>query len=276
MTRDEIIAAAKECTAKLGRVPRQDEFRVTMSVRRHLIRKYFSTYTQLLSVCGLERHGSGVPLTMEAMFQDWASVVRSTGKIPSVTEYDLHGTYSYRPFMSRFKSWKGVPGEMLAYAVAKGLGGEWEDVVKVVAEHLKLPPEEAARYKLPFASTLRRSMVEGQPVYGQPLLPGPLTFAPTNEAGVLAAFACMARELGFVIQRIQAEFPDCEAMREVDKNRWQRVRIEFEYESYNFVEHRHPPSGCDLIVCWFDNWPGCPLEVLELSKALEGLSKSSK
>src|SRR5204862_3264850 len=48
VTREEIIAAVKECTARLGRAPGADEFRLTMSVRRHLIRKYFSKYTDLL------------------------------------------------------------------------------------------------------------------------------------------------------------------------------------------------------------------------------------
>jgi len=26
----------------------------------------------------------------------------------------------------------------------------------------------------------------------------------------------------------------------------------------------HDLKGCDLIVCWENNWPECPLEVLEL------------
>jgi hypothetical protein len=71
VSREEIIIAMKECAAKLGRPPGADEFRLTMSVRRHLIRKHFSTYTQLLTECGLERHGSGKALTLESMFKDW-------------------------------------------------------------------------------------------------------------------------------------------------------------------------------------------------------------
>lgn len=271
MSREEIIAAVKECAAKLQRTPSEADIRVTMAVKRHWIRKYFVTYTQLLQACGLERHGSGAPLTMEAIFLDWARVVRSTGKIPSVAEYDMHGTYSSRPFRNRFRSWRGVPEEMLAHAVATGKGEEWEDVLKIIAQHLKLPAEEAARFKLPSAPTFRPRLMEGRPIYGQPLWQGPLTFAPTNEAGVLAAFACHARELGFAILRLQAAFPDCEALREVGPNKGQRALIEFEYESRNFLEHLHPISGCDLIVCWINNWPDCPLEVIELSSVLRDL-----
>jgi len=155
VSREEIIIAMKECAAKLGRPPGADEFRVTMAVRRHLIRKHFSTYTQLLTECGLERHGSGKALTLESMFKDWAGVVRSLGKIPTAADYDRHGVHSYRPFMSRYGYWKEVPWGMLAYMVEKGLGGEWEDVQKIIADHLRMPLEEATKYKLPSERTFR-------------------------------------------------------------------------------------------------------------------------
>jgi HNH endonuclease len=276
VSREEIIAAMQECVARLGRVPRQEEFRASMQVKRHFVRKHFSSYTELLSVCGLEHHASGVPLTLDAMFKDWAGVVRSKGKIPTVNDYDRHGTYSNRPYISRFKYWREVPAGMLAHMVEREIGGEWADVMNIIAEHLQMPLEEATKFKLPSGQTFRPRIIADRPVYGMPLLDGPLTFAPTNEAGVLAAFAIHARELGFAIQRLQSAFPDCEAMREVDRNRCQRVWIEFEYESHNFLEHGHSIAGCDVIVCWFDNWPECPLEVIELSKELPKLRKSEK
>jgi hypothetical protein len=72
-------------------------------------------------------------------------------------------------------------------------------------------------------------------------------------------------DLGFVVMRIQEQFPDCEAMRKIDDQHWQLETIEFEKESRNFLRHGHLPSGCDLIVCWVHNWPECPVEVIELS-----------
>jgi hypothetical protein len=33
----------------------------------------------------------------------------------------------------------------------------------------------------------------------------------------------------------------------------------------------HDPAGCDIIVCWEHNWPECPLEVVELKKAISDL-----
>jgi hypothetical protein len=94
---------------------------------------------------------------------------------------------------------------------------------------------------------------------------GPLVYAPTNEAGVMVLFGAVAREQGFAITRVQAAFPDCEAMREIEPEKWQPQKLEFEYESRNFLLHLHPVDGCDGIVCWKHNWPECPLEVLELS-----------
>ena len=82
-------------------------------------------------------------------------------------------------------------------------------------------------------------------------------------------FSAMAKRLGFVVMRIKSGCPDCEAMRLVEKERWQQARIEFEYESRNFLKHGHDLKGCDLIVCWVNNWPECPVEVLELSKLVK-------
>ncbi|HZI56590.1 MAG TPA: hypothetical protein VFF39_07430 [Verrucomicrobiae bacterium] len=111
--------------------------------------------------------------------------------------------------------------------------------------------------------------MDDRPMYGTPLhLPG-MAHAPTNEAGVLCLFAMLATKLGFTVLRMQSEFPDCEALRRVDKGRCQRLWIEFEFESRNFQLHVHDEKQCDLIVCWVHNWPECPLPVLELQPIAE-------
>ena len=92
-----------------------------------------------------------------------------------------------------------------------------------------------------------------------------------NELGVLFLFGTVAAELGFVVAWIRSEFPDCEAMILVGDDKWQRIRIEFEYESRNFLKHMHDAKECDLIVCWKHNWPECPVKVLELRKVLQDL-----
>jgi hypothetical protein len=110
--------------------------------------------------------------------------------------------------------------------------------------------------------------MKGEPVYGPPTVDAHLMLAPTNEQGVLFLFGAVARKLGFVVLRIQPGYPDCEALREMEPGLWQLIRIEFEYESRNFLMHGHKPDKCHLIVCWKHNWSESPLEVIELKTAL--------
>ena len=57
-------------------------------------------------------------------------------------------------------------------------------------------------------------------------------------------------------------------MREVAPGVWQRVRIEFEFESRNFKKHKHRKDKCGVIVCWKHTWKDCPLDVVELSELI--------
>jgi hypothetical protein len=77
-----------------------------------------------------------------------------------------------------------------------------------------------------------------------------MSCGPTNEQGVMFLFALLAKDLGFVVELIRTEFPDCQALRQVGPERWQRMWIEFEYESRNFLKHFHDATKADIIVCW--------------------------
>lgn len=106
--------------------------------------------------------------------------------------------------------------------------------------------------------------------YGRPLTASAVACAPINELGVVCLFGAMAAELGFFVLRVRAGFPDCEALRKAEGDRWERVRVEFEFKSGNFARHGHDARGCDVIVCWEHDWPGCPLEVVELRSKVGG------
>jgi hypothetical protein len=90
---------------------------------------------------------------------------------------------------------------------------------------------------------------------------------------VIFLFGTVAARLGFVVMRIQAEFPDCEAFREVEPGRWQPIKIEFEFESRRFAAHGHNAKDCDVIVCWQHNWAECPehIEVIELQSVIRAM-----
>jgi HNH endonuclease len=108
----------------------------------------------------------------------------------------------------------------------------------------------------------------GRGGYGALVRYGPMVCAPTNEQGVLILFGAMAEKLGFAILKTGTGYPDCEAFRVLGGERLERVNIEFEYESRNFLKHLHDAERCDLIVCWRHNWPECPLPVIELRAAV--------
>lgn len=269
MTKEEIIAAVKECAGKLGHVPSLGEFRRMAQVGKNQVRKNFGTFTQLLTASGLEVQGPGHVVAMKDLFVDWAGMVRREKKIPTMTDYELHSRYSVRPLARRFGFWVNVPAGMLEYATREELEGEWEDVLKIIAAHQQSKEEEAPT-SVPPKPLPKSMLLTDRPVYGLPMF-APFSFAPTNEQGVLFVFGGVAHELGLCITRVQQEFPDVEAMREVGPNKCQRVNYELEYESRNFLRHMHPLDGCDGIVCWIHNWPECPLEVIELRKVVEEL-----
>jgi hypothetical protein len=107
-------------------------------------------------------------------------------------------------------------------------------------------------------------------VFGSRLDFRSLACAPTNELGVVYLFGVLHDAFGFKIESIRAGFPDCIARRQLSKDRWEEVRIEFEFKSKSFLAHKHNLDGADVIVCWEHNWPECPdhIEVIELSSQL--------
>jgi hypothetical protein len=288
-TKEEIIAAIQKCSAEVGHVPTMAEVRRATKLTKFAIRRHFTTFEEALYACGLDPKGPGYLISEMTLFLDWAALVRKMGKLPTLMEYEMEGSYSVRPMRRIYKGWTHLPAGMLEFARKNQLEGEWGDVLDVVSRYLAQAEEQGrtsgrvnGRYvKVGVGADgagWRLKLREDQPVYGMPLLPTPLSHSPTNELGVVFLFGVVARELGFMVMRLQAAFPDCEAMYEVEPGRWQRVRIEFEFESRNFVTHMHAAEDCDLIVCWHHNWRNCPLDVLELKGAIstQPLAVSSK
>ena len=60
------------------------------------------------------------------------------------------------------------------------------------------------------------------------------------------------------------------AKRRLGKDKWEVLRIEFEYESRSFLRHGHDINGADVVVCYRHNAPELEehLEIIDLSKVL--------
>jgi hypothetical protein len=274
MTKNEVVTAIVECTEKLGHVPSRNELRKHGHVSREHLRRHFGTYTQALEECKLKRRAVGGKLEMEALFLDWAGVVRALKKLPTVHEYEDGSKYSQRPLLSRFGTWAQAPAGLKQYAEEHGLVDEWKDVLGLVEAKDRKSKEQERALALTAGLIKEGRVLTDRPMYGALMRPCPLICEPVNEACVIYLFGTLAERLGFAVMRMQSEFPDCEALRLVAEDRLQNVRIEFEYESRNFLRHLHNASKCDLIVCWKHNWPECPLEVLELREVVRRLGQN--
>jgi Homing endonuclease associated repeat len=274
MTKEEIVTTIRGLAEKLGRVPSLAELKTMTAVGRRAVRNEFTTYTNALIACGMTTNRKQ-RIEMAALFEDWATVARKLGKLPSSMAYEENGRHSAKAILARCGSWKRVPHMMLEYAREQGLEKKWPDVAAMARaeKELSWPAKESL---WPGFEASRWDVFTNRPVYGTPIHQGPLAHTPTNEMGVVYLFGAMARELGYVVTLLQAEFPACEALRQVKQDRWQRVRIEFEYESRNFVQHGHDTKGCDMIVCWSHNWEGCPVEVVELKKEIAKIAGSTR
>ena len=275
MTKQEIRKSIIGCAAELKHVPSLEELLKMTPVSHRQIIKHFGGYIAALRDTGLELkstigRGHGVPLGK--LFTDWAGVVQKLKKLPSMNEYNLLSQYSPYPLMRRFGAWRHVPHGLKKFAETHGVAGEWKRELALVnaASAPEFQKIGAGIHPHWSVTPLER------PFYGAPLWPGPLAYAslayaPLNELGVIFLFGAMAWHLGFVVLKLQPEFPDCEAMRLVSEDRCQLVKIEFELESRNFLKHMHDVKGCDMIICWRHNWPECPMEVLELRSLLPKL-----
>ena len=93
-----------------------------------------------------------------------------------------------------------------------------------------------------------------------------LQWAPSHEQEVVLLFGLLLPYIDGVlfIEEASDSFPDCIAV----DDRGRPVRIEFEVLASSFLAHGHDPKGCDLIVCWQNDWPDSPVPVLELKQVV--------
>lgn len=280
---DEVLDAIRKAAQALGRPPSRREFKSSSGMTEYHVLKYFPSWREAVRAAGLDPHSTNVFIDPGVLLEDWGEFVRRIRRIPTRNQYRRDGTYSPGVFDRRFGPWSSVPSKFREFADGKP---EWADVVALL-------PLENARSSIAVSSSFvsthagptpspstgpRYAKLEGRPTYGDPIDFRGLRHEPVNEQGVVFLFGMVARELGYLVEAVQAGFPDCEAKRQVEPGKWQRVRIEFEFESRNFRDHGHPPEGCDVIVCWRHNWQECPphLDVVELSAVIKTLPSSEE
>ncbi len=264
-TKEEIIATAKTIASQRGleTLRRKDFVRESGISLEHVARLFpEGGWRAVLEAAGLKVDFQNTPTPDDDLLEEFHQIVRGLGRIPTKHLINARGEWSYALYQKRFG---GIQGTLQRYHAWLGKNHPGAREFGLVEATLKqettlskvAPPESPGSQQWGKGSGI---------VYGAPINFRGLRHAPINEQGVVYLFGMVSQELGLIVEAVQSAYPDCEAKRCIDKrgDRWQRVRIEFEFRSRNFVEHGHDPAACDMVVCWENDWPECPVEVVEL------------
>ncbi len=267
ITPESLAADAVAVAAKLGvrRLP-LERFRVETGVSLNQVYKHYDSWGALCRAAGLVPTSPTTWLPGEQVFADLREAFIAAGGIEPWHQLRHRVPWGHNIPRRRWGSWGGALTAFRDWAVAQAPGfphlTEMETAVaKLAARVVCSPPWPAL----------------GGRACGAPLGFGAMLHAPVNEMGVVVLFGMAAEALGYVIDTVTTGFPDCTGKRLVGEPgraelaRWEAVRIEFEYRSRSFHYHRHDAEQCDVIICWEDDWPDCPIEVLALKEALAGL-----
>jgi hypothetical protein len=257
-TAESLLAQVKAIAERLGtRFVSGTEFERGSGISRKAVYKYFDSWNEFVRAAGLEP--TRTRIEDDDLFRAMKDAFLAAGGICTQAKFNQLCAYDRRIF--RRRHW-----------------GDWQGMLTRFHEWATINAPD-----FPFLSELAAQANAGKPMTYWPAKGGPqygpllnfrgLMHAPRNEQGVVFLFGMVALELGYVVESLTAGFPDCEAKRQVSKpnGAWERVRIEFEFESRAFLAHGHDPADCDVIVCWEHNWPEAPIEVLELKGAIRTL-----
>lgn len=278
-----VLDAIRKAAQTLGHSPSRAEFKAKSGMTEYQVLQHFPSWREAVRAAGLEPDSTNVKLDDETLLEDWGEMVRRDRQIPTRDHYRREGKYSPGSFEKHFGPWSAIPSKFREFAQD---WTQWADVLALLPQGTAKPVVvsrqgtengDSAVHELPPSLTQQQyAKLDDRPTYGNPIDFRGLRHEPVNEQGVVFLFGVVAKELGYMVEALQAGYPDCEAKRQVAPGRWQRVRIEFEFESRNFRDHGHPPGGCDVIVCWRHNWPDCPqhIEVVDLSTVIRSLAKS--
>ena len=273
-TPESIVQTLQNLAKRLGQesLSKRD---VQSVIANSTIDYHFGSLGKALQVAGLKARSSAECTTgrfravgEEELFRSILRVETQLGREPRQNECHSLGGYAPTTFRRRFGKWP----EVLAH-YRKWRAEHKDEIagVRINSQPDRSTTESEALVKTAnLLSTVTPAISAPAQLYGEPIDFRGLRHAPINEQGVVYLFGMVSRELGFYIEAIQQGFPDCEGKYRHDakKNLWAKARIEFEFRASAFREHGHNPNQCDFIVCWLNDWPDCPIRVIELRQEL--------
>jgi hypothetical protein len=237
------------------------EFARRTGVREAWILRHFDRWSDLCRAAGLKPGGLGAErIADDEVFAAMRDAFLAAGGIVRREVFARHFRYSTGAFITRGGNYGAVLRRLL----------DWLAVHDPAFPHMAALERRLASPKYRAAPPPEAAPAPGA-LLGERIDFGALEHAPTNEQGVVFLFGVAAERLGYLVERLGPAFPDCCAKRREPDGRWRRLRIEFEFRARTFRVHAHDPAGCDLIVCWENNWRDCPIPVLALKDEIEKL-----
>src|SRR5262245_37682727 len=97
-------------------------------------------------------------------------------------------------------------------------------------------------------------------------------FAPVHPWGVFLLFSTVIRELGLRVEEIFPHTPGCHARRRTPRG-WEAVEVQCTVRSSEMRVHTADLASGALLICWEDDWPECPVRVVELRTEIERLTR---
>jgi hypothetical protein len=265
-SKDEMIAALRALAARIdARELTLRRFFAETGLNKYQLARNFGTWRALCAAAQIKASRLNGLIPDETLLTAMRNAFVAAGGVVGPDAFEDHFAHSTRVLRTRFGSWARVLARFESWARANAPEFPYFDALARArtAAELRAKRREVAPAQLLDPTAARPC--------GAPVRLGALLHAPINENGVILAFGMFADRLGFAIESVAAGFPDCIAKRRLGEERWQTVRIEFEYRSRSFRDHGHDPAGCDRIVSWAHDWADCPLPVIELRSALAEL-----
>ncbi|HEY9745017.1 MAG TPA: hypothetical protein V6C99_02230 [Oculatellaceae cyanobacterium] len=264
-TKEAIINLLKEQAKRLGKdnLTKQE---ISQCISTSTVNSYFGTVRAAMEFAGLTYAERGENLKNrppqindDDLFNSILVLEAELGEIPNYNQYQAMGNYSVKPFRQRFGKWEDV----IAYYQKWKTENSLSNPVHQTQTSFKKVKTTTPKVQPPKAKKPPK-------LYGEPIDFRGLHHAPTNEQGVVFLFGMVCRELGFRIEIVRTGFPDFEGkyLYNANENLWAEARIEIEFKASNFKDHGHNPDECDFIVCWENDWPDCPLTIIELKSEI--------
>jgi hypothetical protein len=304
ITKERIIQEIQRLAQKLGgKGLNQNQFELHSTIPVETVKYHLGSWEQALKQADLtpvsdekargqrqkssqNKQVKSSTVNEEKLLMELIRIYNKIGEEPTVLTVDTQGKYGEHLYR---KYWKSLDEALLQarksfpekFNIKSGKSGavSIEDAQMSLEEYnvQKQPgraeEEMVEEQKIKFIpQTIKPKQVKKRPrTLGESIKFRGLRFAPADKKGVIFLFGIVAPELGFVIESLSPEFPDCDARRCVDleNNQWEHIRIQFEYRCSEVQESELLENGCDLIVCWIHDHKDCPTEVLELKSEMD-------